>query len=294
MYSSSLSARFTLLALLSASTLYFLYKSRRLRALNLLLSPKPKPSRGKLFFISQTGTSKTLASRLHSVLASCGLHFDLADIRSYEPEDISKESLVLIVASTWEEGKPPDNAAFFTSWLSESAADFRVGSLLLSHCQFAVFGVGSSAYGATFNAVAKDLSKKFKALGAKEMISVTLGDVDGGELDGIFEIWSNRVIEKLRGCGGLSEDEGLFNGGVSDGESSVDGFESDEEEDGESNGGTEPVVVDLEDIAGKGPSRKSSSLVSETNGRVNGKRDMVTPVIRASLEKQVSNVFFCL
>ncbi|KAK4804600.1 hypothetical protein SAY86_004417 [Trapa natans] len=287
MYPSSLSARLTILAFFSASTLYFLYKSRRLRTLNLLLSTKPRPSRGKLFFISQTGTSKALASRLHALLASCGIHLDLADIRSYEPEDLSKESLVLIIASTWEDGKPPDNASFFTSWLAESSADFRVGSLLLSQCRFAVFGVGSSAYGVNFNAVARDISKKFKALGAKEMISVTLGDIDGGELDDIFEVWSNEVMGKLKGCCGLSENEGLLNGAArdSDGESGVDWSESDDE-DGENNGVEEPVLVDIEDIAGKGPSRRSTSSVSETNGTVNGKRDMVTPVIRASLEKQ--------
>ncbi|OWM80840.1 S-adenosyl-L-methionine-dependent tRNA 4-demethylwyosine synthase [Punica granatum] len=286
MYPSSLSARFTFLALLSASTLYFLYKSRRLKTLNLLLSQKPKPSRGKLLYVSQTGTSKTLASRLGSLLASCGLHLDLLDVRNYEPEDLSKETLVLVIASTWEEGKPPENAVFFTNWLAESAADFRVGSLLLSQCQFAVFGVGSSAYGATFNAVAKDFSRKFKALGARELIPVTLGDIDRGELDGVFEIWSKRVVEKLKGSGNLSENGGFLNGGVidSDAESSADGFDSDEE-DGENNGGAEQVV-DLEDIAGKWSSRKSGSVVAESNGQVNGKRDMVTPVIRASLEKQ--------
>ncbi|KAE8731361.1 hypothetical protein F3Y22_tig00002840pilonHSYRG01133 [Hibiscus syriacus] len=45
-------------------------------------------------------------------------------------------------------------------------------------------------------------------------------------------------------------------------------------------------IVDLEDIAGKGPSRKKSVNVVETNGKLDGKREMVTPVIRANLEKQ--------
>ncbi|KAK4746258.1 hypothetical protein SAY87_012570 [Trapa incisa] len=70
------------------------------------------PSHGNLFFISQVGTSKALASRLHSLLASCGIYLDLADTRSCEPEDLSKEYLVVTIASTWwDEGKLPENVA---------------------------------------------------------------------------------------------------------------------------------------------------------------------------------------
>lgn len=180
----------------------------------------------------------------------------------------------------------PENARFFSDWLAESAADFRVGSLLLSQCKFAVFGVGSGAYGDTFNAVAKDLSEKFRALGASEILALALGDVDKGDLDGEFEKWSKKVTEKLKGGGACLTTEEVTNGevdavGDSD-EDSVDGFESDDD-----GGDAEAEVVDLEDIAGKGPSRKSGS-VAETNGRkAKGEKEMVTPVIRASLEKQV-------
>lgn len=293
MYPSSLSARITLLALLSASTFYFLYKSRRRKNLPLAsFSPSSdgrgyalSRRRGKLFFFSQSGTSGALARRLSSLLASNGLPFDLVDPQGYEPEDLSKESLVLIVASTWEDGKPPENGRFLASWLAESAADFRVGSLLLSRCEFAVFGVGSGAYGSHFNAVAKDLSEQMKSLGAREIFPVSLGDVDKGDVDGVFDIWSEKLIAVLKGVEdrGVILENGVGIGGESDDES-YGGFESDE--DGESGG--ESVVVDLEDIAGKGPSRKSGA-VAQINGKANGTREMVTPVIRASLEKQVRN-----
>ncbi|KAF8024342.1 hypothetical protein BT93_F1509 [Corymbia citriodora subsp. variegata] len=294
MYPSSLSARITLLALLSASTFYFIYKSRRRR----LVSFNPNGDggggggggdgdalsrrRGKLFFISETGTSRALARRLFSRLASDGLPFDLVDPQRYEPEDLSKESLVLMVASTWEDGKPPENGRFLANWLGESAADFRVGALLLSRCKFAVFGVGSGAYGAHFNAVAKDLSVKMRALGAGEIMPLSLGDVDKGDVDGVFDIWSERLIAVLKG--GEDRNVILENGvGIGgDSENGSDGgFESDEDEES----GGETVVVDLEDIAGKGPSRKSGA-VAQINGKANGTREMVTPVIRTSLEKQ--------
>lgn len=290
MSSSSIRARLTLVALLSATTFYFAYKSRRLnKFLRLSEYPKkpqnPNPQKGKIFFISQTGTSKTLAKRLHALLTSNDLLFDLVDPQTYEPEDLPKEALVLIVASSWEDGKPPEAAKFFMNWVDESANDFRVGSLLLSNCKFAVFGVGSKSYEKTFNMVAKDLSKKLRELGAGEVLPVVEGDVDGGELDVVFEDWSKRMVAIVKSCGDRVEN------GIGNGETSVVGLESDGvyheyDDDDDDDVVVESEMVDLEDIAGKGPSRRLVN-VAETNGKVkDGKRDMVTPVIRASLEKQ--------
>ncbi|XP_038884961.1 S-adenosyl-L-methionine-dependent tRNA 4-demethylwyosine synthase [Benincasa hispida] len=276
---SSRSAKLTLLALLSASTLYCFYKSRRLRKLKLSLNPTLSSRRPKLFFISQTGTSKALAHRLLNVLNSNELVFDLVDPKDYEPEDLFKETLVLFVASTWEDGGPPPHAKFLANWLSESAEDFRVGSLLLSECKFAVFGVGSRAYGETFNAVARNFSKRMKALGAKEILAVGKGDVDGGDIDRCFDDWSRQLLKVLK-VDAVGNGVDLYSG--IGGDSDAESVEEDEEEDADLG---EEDIVDLEDIAGKGPSRKSTNVV-ETNGKLNGKKVMVTPVIRASLEKQ--------
>ncbi|KAG5542307.1 hypothetical protein RHGRI_021995 [Rhododendron griersonianum] len=281
MPSPSATAHLTLLALLSATTFYCFYKSRRLK--NLPKSPNPSsPPKGKLFYHSQTGTSKTLAHRLLDLLTSNDLPFDLVDPHNYEPEDLHKETLVLIVASTWEDGKPPPNGKFFADWLAESAEDFRVGSLLLSKCRFAVFGVGSLLYGENFNAVGKEFSKQMRALGAEEVLPLWEGDVDGGDLDEVFGAWSEKLVRVLNG-GGLGNEAFGVGYGAKD-ESEYEMISDSDEEDGGENGG-ESGVVDLEDIAGKAPSRKSSTIV-KSNGKLNGEKEMVTPVIRASLEKQ--------
>ncbi|KAI9113268.1 hypothetical protein K1719_015793 [Acacia pycnantha] len=280
---SSVPARLTLLALFSATTFYCLYKSRRLRHLKLPLYHKPTlpNTRGKILFVSQTGSSKSLAQRLHQLLAANDLAFDLVDPKDYEPEDLPKETLVLIVASTWEDGKPPPSANFFATWLAESAKDFRVGSLLLSRCKFSIFGVGSRAYGATFNAVARDFAEQMRALGATEMLPLCEGDVDTGDIDGVFDPWCAKVIRYLKGD--VFENGGVFESNVG-GECNPQNLE-DSEEDSDEEDGMESEIVDLEDIAGKAPSRKSVSVV-ETNGKFDGKKEMVTPVIRANLEKQ--------
>lgn len=280
------SARLTLVALFSATSFYCLYKSRRLRHLKLSLNPKPNslPTlRGKILFVSQTGTSKALAQRLHKLLTSNNLPFDLVDSKDYEPEDLSKETLVLVVASTWEDGKPPPSAKFFSSWLAESAEDFRVGSLLLSKCRFSVFGVGSRAYGDTFNAVARGFAKQMRALGATEIIPVWEGDVDGDDMDGVFYLWCQKIVGFLKG--NSLEDGGILESSVG-GECDASSPEESEEEDSDGENDVESEIVDLEDIAGKAPSRKALPVV-KTNGNLNGKKEMVTPVIRANLEKQV-------
>ncbi|XP_043713005.1 S-adenosyl-L-methionine-dependent tRNA 4-demethylwyosine synthase [Telopea speciosissima] len=283
---SYLPARLALFALLSASTFYCFWKSRRLRRQRVSSSQSPTtlhpdPSRGKIFFVSQTGTSKALARRLFDLLTSNNIPFDLVDPKNYEPEDLPKETVVLLIASTWEDGKPPSHASFFSNWLAESAEDFRVGSLLLSSCRFAVFGVGSRSYGETFNAVAKDFSKQMKALGASELLPVGEGDVDERDLDAVFDVWYRKLVGLLKGD---SKENGGLNGSRFTNESES---ESADEVDEDFNEENEPdtVIVDLEDIAGKAPSRKSSA-VPVTNGVVNGEKDMVTPVLRANLEKQ--------
>uniref|UniRef100_A0A7N0UPF2 tRNA 4-demethylwyosine synthase (AdoMet-dependent) n=1 Tax=Kalanchoe fedtschenkoi TaxID=63787 RepID=A0A7N0UPF2_KALFE len=283
---ASTAAHLTLLTVLSAATIYCFYKSRRLKFASRNPKPSLPPATGKLFFISQTGTSKALGRRLLNLLTSNGLVFDLVDPKDYEPEDLCKETLVLIVASSWEDGKPPPGARFFANWLEESADDFRVGSLLLSKCRFSVFGVGSRSYGEAFNAVSRHFSKWMRALGAEELFPVYEGDVDGGDLDEVFDSWSGKVIQRLKG--GLVEngDARDFSVVCHSDEEFVDGFLDDDDDDyidGEEN--ADVGVVDLEDLAGRGPTRKLGQEVS-SNGRVNGVKEMVTPIIRASLEKQ--------
>ncbi|GLT40092.1 hypothetical protein SLA2020_142500 [Shorea laevis] len=270
---TSLSTRLTLLAILSATSFYFFYRSRRLKLLRLSANSEPNLRKGKLFFISQTGTSKSLAHRLHHLLSSNNLPFDLVDPQDYEPEDLPKESIVLIIASTWEDGNPPPKSRFFVNWLAETSTDFRAGSLLLANCKFAVFGVGSKVYGESFNAVGRDLVKRMKGLGARELVGAAEGDVDEGELETLFEEWSRKVVGVLKGGLVVENRNGVV-------DSDIESVESDDD-----NGGGEEEIVDLEDIAGKGPSRKSVN-VAESNGKVDGKREMVTRVIRASLEKQ--------
>ena len=99
-------------------------------------------------------------------------------------------------------------------------------------------------------------------------------------MDAVFDRWCEKVVAVLK-SGSVVEscdNDGAEESGVvssSEDESDVDSSE----------------IVDLEDIAGKAPSRrKVVANGEESNGKLNGSREMVTPVIRANLEKQAYNV----
>lgn len=95
--------------------------------------------RGKIFFASEGGTARKLAEDLLQQLRDHNVPFDLVDPATYEPEDLPKERAIVIVASTWQDGKAPANALFLAQWLEESSADFRVGSGILQNCRFLMF-----------------------------------------------------------------------------------------------------------------------------------------------------------
>ncbi|KAJ7543634.1 hypothetical protein O6H91_09G046000 [Diphasiastrum complanatum] len=279
------------------------------------------PARGKLFYASQTGTSLRLAQKLHAKCLACNIPMDLVSPASYEPEDLVKEKLVVIVASTWQDGQAPGHAAFFAQWLEESSKDFRVGSGLLRDCKFGVFGVGSRAYGSYFNAVAKLMDQQLASLGALRILASGEADVDEDTIEESFEFWSNDFLSKVLGQSPLSIMQQLpiqnLNlkdtlNGVS--KERVLGHLGDDSEDGdEKEEDLEETVVDLEDVAGplklieakeaskKGIVRKwmpkmviksdSQSkggpvLNSNSSQNVGKAKEMVTPIIRANLEKQ--------
>ncbi|KAG9442685.1 hypothetical protein H6P81_018539 [Aristolochia fimbriata] len=300
--------RITVVAFLSGASLLLWWKSRLLRrrrlrafaALSYNNSLERSNPRGKLLFASHTGTSKTLAQRLFTQLSSNNIPFDLLNARDYEPEELCNESLLLIVASTWDDGEPPPDAVFLARWLSESTDDFRIGSLLLSRCKFAIFGIGSRSYGPRFNAVARDFSRQMRALGASEILPLCQGDIDRGDLDEVFEQWSTKIVSGLlegeisgENCKSVGSSLVGTVKTVSDGYvDSEEGYSSEDNNDGVEN--SESYIGDLEDIAGKAPSRRSfgtSSNVlddpaSSATTAEHGQRAMVTPVIRANLEKQ--------
>lgn len=98
----------------------------------------------------------------------------------------------------------------------------------------------------------------------------------------VFNAWGVKMVKVLKG--------------EVEGESYTNGFDK-ELEDVEEIDELEEIgsaEIDIEDIAGKAPDKNSLQGVHKSglNGE-NGLKEMVTPIIRSSLEKQVSYHSIC-
>jgi hypothetical protein len=145
-------------------------------------------------------------------------------------------------------------------------------------------------------------------LGASKLIDRGEGDEDEGVVDEKFKEWTEKLVKKLHSFNesplqASREEEGNF-------EDELDGDDEDdfdEDEDGDGKENMEEELVDVEDIAGKINMSDGKGIVLLVNGKQklyrrkdqskvvpnleNGNqepKEMVTPTIRANLEKQVS------
>ena len=156
-----------------------------------------EPQKLKVLYASQYGTSLGYAKRfVRECKEKFGVECELVSLASYDGEEsLPKERNVVFILSTYTDGKPAENAEAFCEWLEDFANDFRVDKSVLSHLNFAVFGVGNSAYGENFNKCAKEVCGHLKTLSAKEMICVGLGD--GQYCEEAFTKWTLRLWPSL-------------------------------------------------------------------------------------------------
>lgn len=265
---------------------------------------------GKILYGSQTGTARRLAHKLaNSLRTRHDVDLDVVDMADYDPEDLVKENVVLVVLSTYESADgaaPPDAAQWFCKWASESSRDERFGMLYLAKVKFAVFGCGNREYGAErFNAAARTLDADLARLGGERVLRRCDGDESSGKMEEQFHDWADRLAVRVNPSGANKGTQGGRNG---KGAKKVDGRGSsaaarayaqqtnlppaddddaaqkketfydtdaeegsgDDDDDGAEDGGSEDGM-DMEDLGGNESGEK---------------REMVTPQLRAALTKQ--------
>ncbi|QHN88389.1 S-adenosyl-L-methionine-dependent tRNA 4-demethylwyosine synthase [Arachis hypogaea] len=141
-------------ATVTAASFFLIYKSHlRPHKENLITLHQEQPKRnprGKILFVSRIGfsTAEAVAKRLCDLLESKGLVLEVVDARTYDPEDLPKENLILLLHST-SHNQPPlpfaDNsngARDFTRWLVDNAESFGIGAVVVKACSFTAFVVG--------------------------------------------------------------------------------------------------------------------------------------------------------
>ncbi|CAF0879055.1 unnamed protein product [Adineta ricciae] len=257
-------------------------------------------------FASVKGNCRTFAQstydKLSNDLTRQVILQDLADIT--DPEEFlqtqaKNQRTLLIFISTYEDATPPPSAKWFLMHLQEAATDFRVSKNELEKLTYAVFGCGNSLYRDNFNKVAKEVDRCLAEIGAKRLLPTELADENTvkstyGGLEGHYSKWTSQLKTALESpkpekcdcsnnnsttcCQSTTNGEQATKNDSDDNEQERIESDDDDEAGGCKNGGDD--VMDLEDM---GDYIENTSITKTPKGPP---KEMVTPLIRKSLEKQ--------
>ncbi|KAH9525495.1 S-adenosyl-L-methionine-dependent tRNA 4-demethylwyosine synthase [Bulinus truncatus] len=267
----------------------------------------------KIFIGSQTGKGKKLADILKAKIDFEGYSTTVIELSSsYDhenlfPAEAEEGNIVILLISTYTDGQPPESAKNFYMWLEDAAEDFRVTKATLSGIHFAVVGLGNSLYPDHFNTVAKNVDSWFHTLSANRILPLCLADENvinskNKGLEEDFNAWLNDSLKNIKraiegrkvtakNCEDTCTKQCSCKTGKKDGEAGDGKCSSEEEESFEESGEEETVapkhdVMDLEDLGNIMRQSKESKLADSDKGAGDGPREMITPLLRDSLEKQ--------
>jgi sulfite reductase (NADPH) flavoprotein alpha-component len=139
-----------------------------------------------ILFASQTGGAEKAAKKLAKLAAQRGFKAAILDMGDSKPADLAKTENMLVIASTYGEGEPPDRARDFWTALSN-------GAPRLEQTKFSVLALGDSAY-TKFCEFGKQLDERFAELGASRIAPRRDCDVEWVEP---FETWIEEVFSAL-------------------------------------------------------------------------------------------------
>jgi sulfite reductase (NADPH) flavoprotein alpha-component len=140
-----------------------------------------------ILFGSQTGNCENLAKRVAKEAGKRGFAPTIHDLAKYPTAQLASERHVLVVASTYGDGDPPDNAKAFWEFLKNDAAP------RLAELRFSICALGDSNY-PKFCAFGKSLDERFEKLGAQRLFARVDCDVDYEEP---FQKWLAGALEAL-------------------------------------------------------------------------------------------------
>ncbi|WP_319532002.1 flavodoxin domain-containing protein [uncultured Cohaesibacter sp.] len=124
-----------------------------------------------ILFGSQSGTAESLSKDLKKFAKTQGFEAEVAELDSLDPADLASINHLLIIAATFGEGEPTDNARnFYEGLMADDAAP------LPATLNFSICGLGDSSY-PNFNNVATDLDRRLGELGATRAHDLVKCDV---------------------------------------------------------------------------------------------------------------------
>lgn len=269
----------------------------------------------KVFYGTQTGQSQYFAELLKEEGIKVNISFEVINMKDCEAEEVladesDRNALCVFIISTYSEGDPPESAKWFCKYLREASDDFRVQKSMLKSLRFTVFGLGNSIYEdhGHYNTVAKSMDSWLRKLSASCVFPNGFGDdnimrKDHSNIADDFKEWTDSLLQFIKQGEVVKHTELVSSPDEKTSETNEEcktdkteiKYESDS--DNETGGGSckntavdEQAIVDLEDIGNMMNEAKTSTddydegFVGEKGATES--REMVTPLLRKSLEKQ--------
>lgn len=138
---------------------------------------------------------KFSAQNLETKASEYGFEVKVKNLDSATEALPTNHPVVIITASY--EGKPPDNAKKFVTWLDHCDKE----SKHLKDVKYAVFGVGNSDWASTFHRIPKLVDSEMASFGASRLLDAGYTNAKT-DLLGPWEDWMEKLWKTLRKSSG--------------------------------------------------------------------------------------------
>ncbi|XP_059370165.1 nitric oxide synthase 2b, inducible isoform X2 [Carassius carassius] len=146
----------------------------------LIKSALAKRVRCTVLYATETGKSQTFAKKINTMM-NCAFSSRVVCMEDYNFSELEKESLLIVVTSTFGNGDCPGNGESFKKQLLSL-------KILSNKVRYCVFGLGSRMY-PQFCAFAHVVDARFAALGAIRVSATGEGDELNGQEEA-FSAWA--------------------------------------------------------------------------------------------------------
>ena len=158
-------------------------------------APPAKRAPLTILFGTESGNAEALAAQARKAAAKLGFAPKVVDMADVTPAQAATSENLLIVASTWGEGDPPQRAVdFHEALLAHDAPRFE-------KTRFAVLALGDRAY-ARFCETGRTIDERLAALGGARIADRIECDLD---FETAASGWIDATLERLNAEAGIKE-----------------------------------------------------------------------------------------